>query len=97
MARNKPMRIAVRRNWKDDLKKPTTEMIRRVASEVLADARRFVPVDTGELRDSLDMEVIGTSARVGTNNDYAVYVEKGTSKMKAQPYLRPAAYKKRSL
>ena len=28
---------------------------------------------------------------VGTNVEYAVYVEFGTSKMQAQPYLRPAA------
>jgi hypothetical protein len=28
---------------------------------------------------------------VGTNVEYAVYVEFGTSKMEAQPYLRPAA------
>jgi hypothetical protein len=28
--------------------------------------------------------------RVGTNVEYAVYVEFGTSKMRAQPYLRPA-------
>lgn len=28
---------------------------------------------------------------VGTNVEYAVYVEYGTSKMVAQPYLRPAA------
>jgi hypothetical protein len=30
---------------------------------------------------------------VGTNVEYAVYVEFGTSKMAAQPYLRPAAKK----
>ena len=28
---------------------------------------------------------------VGTNVEYAVYVEFGTSRMAAQPYLRPAA------
>ena len=28
---------------------------------------------------------------VGTNVEYAAFVEFGTSKMKAQPYLRPAA------
>lgn len=37
--------------------------------------------------------VLGTDAVyvVGTNVEYSVYVEFGTSRMPAQPYLRPAA------
>ena len=31
-----------------------------------------------------------TTWQVGSDVEYAVYVEYGTSKMKAQPYLRPA-------
>jgi hypothetical protein len=33
---------------------------------------------------------------VGTNTEYAIYVEFGTSKMAAQPYLRPAAEQARN-
>ena len=33
--------------------------------------------------------------RVGTNIEYGPYVELGTSKMRAQPYLRPAFDEKR--
>ena len=55
-------------------------------------AKMMCPVDTGNLRNSIthaqydeDTEVIGT------NVEYAPYVELGTSKMSARPYLRPAA------
>ena len=35
------------------------------------------------------------SARIGTNIEYGPYVELGTSKQRAQPYLRPAYDEKR--
>jgi len=44
----------------------------------------------GHLRESITYEVDKKEARVGTNVHYAPYVELGTVKMKAQPYLRPA-------
>lgn len=56
-------------------------------------AQMRCPVDTGNLRGSITHEVSeGEKAvYVGTNVEYAPYVELGTSKMDAQPYLRPAA------
>jgi len=40
---------------------------------------------------TLDYDGFGTVAyRVGTNVEYAIYVEFGTSSNQAQPYLRPA-------
>ena len=47
-------------------------------------------VDTGNLRGSVTGESDGNSAQVGTNVEYAKYVEMGTYKMKARPYIRPA-------
>lgn len=51
------------------------------------------PVDTGNLRGSITYEVdAGDNAvYIGTNVEYAPYVELGTSRQKAQPFLRPAA------
>lgn len=48
-------------------------------------------VDTGRLRNSITHDVDGQTAIIGTNVEYAAYVELGTSKMGARPYLRPAA------
>ena len=49
------------------------------------------PVKTGNLRGSISFKVESEDeARVGTNVEYAPYVEYGTKKMSAQPYLRPA-------
>ena len=59
------------------------------------DAKRRCPVDTGRLRASLttDVEREGKTTfvlKVGTNVEYASFVENGTSRMAAQPFLRPA-------
>ena len=48
------------------------------------------PVDSGNLKNSLAFEVGNDEGRAGTNVEYAPYVEMGTSKQDAQPYLRPA-------
>ena len=56
-------------------------------------AAKKCPVDTGNLRGSITYEVdTGDNAvYIGTNVEYAPYVELGTSCQKAQPFLRPAA------
>ena len=56
-------------------------------------ATDLCPVDTGNLRASITHAVSpGEKAvYIGTNVEYAPYVELGTSKMQAQPFLRPAA------
>lgn len=46
-------------------------------------------VDTGRLRRSIEGDDNGTdTAYVGTNVEYAPYVEYGTSRMSARPYLK---------
>lgn len=56
-------------------------------------AAKKCPVDTGNLRASITHEVdAGDNAvYIGTNVEYAPYVELGTSRQKAQQFLRPAA------
>ena len=55
-------------------------------------AKKLCPVDTGNLRNSISHSVDtgGRCAYVGTNVEYAPYVEYGTYKQKAQPYIKPA-------
>lgn len=54
-------------------------------------AKKKCPVDTGNLRNSITHLVDRYDVYVGTNVEYAPYVEFGTRHMHAQPYLRPAA------
>lgn len=54
-------------------------------------AKVAAPVDTGTLRNSIMVdEVTPERAIIVPHTDYAEHVEFGTSRMAAQPYLRPA-------
>lgn len=60
------------------------------AEVVLARAGELIPVDTGELKGTLVIEREDNMPLVGAGTEHAEPVEFGTSKMAAQPYLRPA-------
>ena len=54
-------------------------------------AKQETPVDTGRLRNSISYAVDGESAYIGTNVEYAPYLELGTKKIAAHHYLKRAA------
>ena len=57
-------------------------------------AKAKCPVDTGRLRNSITHVLKGDvspAVYIGTNVEYGKYVEEGTSKHDAQPFLKPAA------
>ncbi len=68
--------------------------LQRRALQVDAAAKRLCPVDTGRLHSSITNEIgqdgQGLVATIGTNVEYAPYIELGTSRMAAQPFLLPA-------
>jgi HK97 gp10 family phage protein len=78
----------------DEIKKALTEAERRALEKVgmfvESEAQENAPVDTGRLRNSITHEIEGRYAVIGSNVEYAPHVELGTSRAKAQPYLRPA-------
>ena len=43
-------------------------------------SKKLAPVDTGNLRNSISHEVVENSAYIGTNTEYAPYMEFGTGK-----------------
>ena len=53
-------------------------------------AKLACPVDTGRLRNSVTHTHDKNTAYIGTNVEYAPYVEMGTVNTRAQPYLKPA-------
>jgi HK97 gp10 family phage protein len=74
-----------------------------VATEIRNDARSYAPVRTGALRVSGHVNKLRRghyhivfNPKKKQGGGYAVYVEKGTRRMRAQPYLRPAAFKPRA-
>lgn len=52
-------------------------------------AKRRCPVDSGRLRASITHDSDGEGFIVGTNTEYAPYVELGTRYQSPQPYLVP--------
>jgi len=70
------------------------EATEKATKIVMVTAKQNVPVDTGELRDSLDMKLEKTkkktkkSWQIYTKVSHAAAVEFGTSRMAARPKLR---------
>ena len=54
-------------------------------------AKKATPVRTGRLRNSISHAVDGEAVYIGTNVEYAPYVELGTSRAKAHHMLQKAA------
>ena len=72
---------------KEELGKAVEELVLIVEAK----AKELCPVDTGLLRSSITPVIASwAEAYVGTNTQYAPYVEFGTKKMAAQPFLEPA-------
>lgn len=71
----------------DAIKNALEDMARQCEHHARQD---YVPVDTGRLKNSIQHDVKGYTARIGSDVEYAGYVEFGTSKMTARKYLRRA-------
>lgn len=68
------------------------QVVRKAAADVEAAAKGRAPVDTGALRGSIGTSMHGPlAAEIGPTVHYGQYVEFGTYKMAAQPYMGPAA------
>ncbi|MDQ5960160.1 MAG: hypothetical protein QG592_1242 [Pseudomonadota bacterium] len=71
----------------------TKAVVRKAAFDVEGQAKNRVPVDTGALKSSIltEIENGGLAAEVAPHENYALFVELGTRRMSAQPYMIPAA------
>jgi HK97 gp10 family phage protein len=69
----------------------TDEAVQEAGINTEAGAKQACPVDTGRLRSSIQYQNTGPAeCQVGTPVEYAAFVELGTSRQSAQPYLFPA-------
>lgn len=57
---------------------------------MIGTAKDKCPVRTGRLRSSINGKLEDLTIEVYARTNYAIYVELGTCKMEARPYLRPA-------
>lgn len=67
-------------------------VIAKGGHDSLATMQSITPVDTGNLKnsESVDFTDNAMGFEVGPTAEYGVYVEEGTSKMSAEPYVAPA-------
>lgn len=68
------------------------KIVKMNGAEMQQNAQRFAPVDTGQLKRSIMLDITdnGMTARTEATVNYAAYVEYGTRYMAAQSYMRPA-------
>lgn len=66
-------------------------IVAKTGHDLVAVAQTIVPVDTGNLKNSIGVDVNGLEFEAGPTADYGWYVEGGTSRMHAEPYMGPAA------
>lgn len=79
-------------------KEKLEKLVREAAMAVEGDAKRFAPVDTGRLRNSIHYAKSGDlEYMVGTDVEYGIYQEFGTRYQSGTPFLRPAVEKNRFL
>lgn len=87
--------------WMDSQSKEVQEEVKdsidRAARGVQKDAKMMVPVVTHRLQDSIGIEIKdeGYTAVIGTNVEYAIYVEYGTTYKDGKPYMTPAYIRNR--
>ena len=75
-----------------DLKTKLSQALEVIGGMAESYAKGACPVDTGRLRNSITHEQTGENEEtIGSGVEYAPYVELGTTRMQAQPFLTPAA------
>jgi HK97 gp10 family phage protein len=82
-------RLAV---FTEQMRRKIADQLIIVGNEIINISRGIVPVRTGFLRESIFADVVESDLNLtlGATASYSGYVEFGTYRMRAQPYLRPA-------
>jgi HK97 gp10 family phage protein len=65
-------------------------VVDKVGHDMQGSAQEYCPVDTGFLKSSISLDVVGLGFELGPTAEYGEYVELGTSRMSPEPYLGPA-------
>lgn len=89
------MKINIRTNLKTKeagakIEKAAEKAVKDVVVDIASDSVKESPVDTGHNRRSIDYEAKGLEGAVFSTSGYGGFLETGTSKMAARPYMKPA-------
>jgi HK97 gp10 family phage protein len=74
-----------------ELHAAAAEAVADEVGDVQRDARRLAPVKTGELRRKIQAESSDLTGEVKSTARHTPFVEHGTYRDKAQPFMAPAA------
>lgn len=76
---------------------PIKDVVSLNGAEMARSAQRNAPIDTGNMKGSIRMELEnnGLSVEVSPRTEYDVYVEKGTRFQHARPFIGPAYRKQK--
>jgi len=66
------------------IKKPLGDGVKKIVFTLESEVKKATVVDTGLLRSSITSELIEDGGKVGTNVEYATFVEYGSQKMEAR-------------
>lgn len=98
-------RFVIREEVLDDV--DTEQVLRNVAEEIAADARRIVAVRSSRTKLSIRVAAVSKNHAVivadpknprssPSKKAYGAHLERGTSDTRAQPFMRPAGYRYRT-
>ena len=80
----------IERALQQEVQKITQQKVAETTNKLCEAIKANAPVKTGKLRDSIKAEVAGNVGMITTDVDYALYLEYGTTKMAAHPFIQPA-------
>lgn len=83
---------------KESIMKAINPSLMKVAHLIERKTKQKCPVKTNRLRASYKVKVLNLNeVEVGTNVEYAPFVEFGTRKWKGKPHLRPAVIEAKAM
>lgn len=75
---------------KDKVNKATKDALKNVIVKIARDSKHDTPWLTGHNSRSIDFNVKGLTGSVYSTSGYGGFLETGTARMPARPYMKPA-------
>lgn len=70
-----------------DIQRGVSEGLESIGKAIENTTKGLCPVDTGALKDSIEVRISGDTLTATAAKDYASYVDEGTSRMSAEPFF----------